>query len=61
MFFNIASFPVLTITLRNNMMKLFVPNLVPEKPWQITKYTLLFTFVILGPVFVGALFLRNDI
>jgi hypothetical protein len=61
MMFNIAAFPVLTITLRNNMMKLFSPNHLPKRSYDITKRTLMYTAIILIPVLISAVSLRNYI
>lgn len=40
---NIAALPVLTIVLRNNLMKLFTPKLFPSKSFEITRYYYLIT------------------
>lgn len=50
LFFNITAFPVLVITTRNNLMKCIVPNKIPARNWEITKWTFAFTVLILAPV-----------
>ncbi|KRX01663.1 hypothetical protein PPERSA_03747 [Pseudocohnilembus persalinus] len=59
MFLNITAFPVLTITTRNNLMKLIVPMQVPEQSHEITRYTLLFTILIVTPIFLIAYSVQN--
>ena len=49
MFLNIAALPVLTITIRRNMMKLCVPHLLPKDPLSITPATGIATLLILAP------------
>ncbi len=61
MMLNIAAFPVLTITLRNNMIKLFSPSNIPKRSYEITKTSLIYTAIILVPVMTCAIALRNDI
>ncbi len=61
MMFNIAAFPVLVITLRNNMMKLFSPNNLPKRSFDITKRTIIYTALILVPVILSAVTLKNYI
>jgi len=56
-FLNVVAFPVLTITIRNNSMKLINPDKVPEKSYSITKYTLIYTGIILGFIFACAIVL----
>ena len=54
LFFNITAFPVLVITTRNNLMKCIVPNKIPVRNWEITKWTFAFTIFILAPVLIIA-------
>lgn len=49
MFLNIAALPVLTITIRKNLMKLVAPHLIPKDNLQITLPTALFTLIIILP------------
>jgi len=49
MFLNIAALPVLTITIRKNLMKLVVPHLVPKDSLKITLPSALFTLLIVVP------------
>lgn len=49
MFLNIAALPVLTITIRKNLMKLLVPHLLPKNSFQITKASVAFTLLISIP------------
>lgn len=60
-FLNIAAFPVVTITLRNNLMKLFTPQFMPKCSFEITKWTLLYTAIILAVVFPASILLKNYI
>ncbi len=55
MFLNIAALPVLTITLRRNLMKLCVPHLLPANPLEITKATAITTLLILIPSIILAM------
>ncbi len=50
MFLNIAAFPVLTITSRNNLMKAFVPNRMPAKTSDITWISVIFTLIVVVPI-----------
>jgi hypothetical protein len=50
MFLNIAAFPVLTITARNNLMKAFIPDKVPANTSDITRYSIIFTLIIVVPI-----------
>ena len=36
--FNIAAVPVLTIVVRNNLMKLISPHLMPKVAYEVTRY-----------------------
>ena len=49
MFLNIAALPVLTITIRKNLMKLVVPHLVPKDNLKITLPSAIFTLLIVVP------------
>jgi len=49
MFLNIAALPVLTITIRKNLMKLVAPHLIPKDNLKITIPTALFTLLIILP------------
>lgn len=49
MFLNIAALPVLTITIRKNLMKLVAPQLVPKDSLKITLPTAIFTLLIVVP------------
>ena len=50
MFLNVAALPVLTITLRMNLMKLVTPHLVPKKSFEVTKASFIYTLFIVLPV-----------
>lgn len=64
-FLNISALPVMTLTIRlqinclkifrNNMMKMFVPNHLPRNSFEVTRWTALFTILIIGPSGVLAL------
>lgn len=49
MFLNIAALPVLTITIRKNLMKLVVPHLMPKNNFKITLPSAIFTLLIVVP------------
>lgn len=49
MFLNIAALPVLTITIRKNLMKLLVPHLMPKNNFKITLPSAIFTLLIVLP------------
>ena len=55
MFFNITAFPVLTITIRNNLLKAFTPDKLPSKSWKITRWTLFYTLIIVIPILLISL------
>lgn len=81
--FNIASFPILAITLRNNLMRLFAPSKIPDNvnfynnqlffnltifikfpPYQpliSNRWTYLFVFFALGPVFGISMGLKDNL
>ncbi|CAD8119395.1 unnamed protein product [Paramecium sonneborni] len=61
MFLNIAALPVLTITIRKNLMKLVVPHLLPKDNLKITLPTALFTLLIVVPCAALAILLKDDI
>lgn len=50
MFLNVAALPVLTITLRMNLMKLVTPHLVPKKSFEVTMASFIYTLFIVLPV-----------
>ncbi len=60
-FCNVAAMPVLTITLRNNMIKLITPQYFPKKAYSITKWTLMYTLAILVVVITTAIGLKKYI
>lgn len=49
MFLNISSLPVLTITLRTNLMKMIAPQYLPKSSLKITRSTAIATFLIIVP------------
>ncbi|CAD8197690.1 unnamed protein product [Paramecium pentaurelia] len=61
MFLNIAALPVLTITIRKNLMKLVAPHLIPKDNLQITLPTALFTLLIILPCATLAILLKKQI
>lgn len=58
-FLNVAAFPVLTITSRNNLMKLVAKDKVPKVSFKITKWTFLFTLIIVTPIITISLLTKN--
>ncbi|CAD8203122.1 unnamed protein product [Paramecium octaurelia] len=61
MFLNIAALPVLTITIRKNLMKLVVPHLVPKDSLKITLPSAIFTLLIVVPCASLAVLLKDNI
>jgi len=61
MFLNIAALPVLTITIRKNMMKVLVPHLMPKNSLDITKASAGFTLLIVIPCALLSIVLKDDI
>lgn len=59
MFLNIAAFPVLTITSRNNLMKCFTPSKIPQNSWDITRYTVAFTLLFIAPIITLSILTKN--
>lgn len=61
MFLNIAALPVLTITIRTNMMKMCVPHLMPKSSFEVTRGSFIFTLVVSIPCCVASLLLGKYI
>ncbi|KAL4428773.1 hypothetical protein ABPG74_001287 [Tetrahymena malaccensis] len=58
-FLNVAAFPVLIITCRNNLMKFLAKDKIPAISYKITKWTVAFTLLIAGPIFAISLTVKN--
>ncbi|EAS05856.2 transmembrane amino acid transporter protein (macronuclear) [Tetrahymena thermophila SB210] len=58
-FLNVAAFPVLIITCRNNLMKFLAKDKIPAISYKITKWTIFFTLLIAGPIFAISLTVKN--
>lgn len=61
MFLNIAALPVLTITIRKNLMKLVAPHLMPKNTLAITPATAGFTMLIIIPCGILSIILKDQI
>lgn len=55
-FLNVAAFPVLIITARNNLMKFAIPDKVSP---TVDKWTILFNIIITGPIITIAMLTTN--
>lgn len=58
-FLNIAAFPVLIITARNNLMKFFAKKKIPAQNFLVTKWTVSFTLIFTIPILTIALVTTN--
>ncbi|KAL4470121.1 hypothetical protein ABPG72_016658 [Tetrahymena utriculariae] len=58
-FLNVAAFPVLIITCRNNLMKFLAKDKIPAINYKITKWTVAFTLLIAIPIFAISLTVKN--
>lgn len=61
MFLNIAAFPILIITMRNNIMKCFMPHKIPKKSHELTKTTVILTICLILPIILLSIFAKENI
>ena len=61
MFLNVSALPVLTITLRENIIKLVSKEMAARKEIELTWQSVILTLAIMGTCFVTAFVLRENI